>query len=152
MNKAELIQALTDSRAAIHAALKATDTEIKIYPSWKIKELIDHLTGWDDLVVTTLEAYHANQEAPQITITSIDQFNAESVATRLPLSYEHSWREWETTRQRLHQILQALPTELFTTEFQYPWGAAGTVTAFVQIFIEHEFEHAHDILAVVENK
>ncbi len=152
MKQAELIQGLTDSREKMCAALEVADSEIDIYPPWKVKQLVDHLTGWDDLVGASLQAHATGQEPVVAAIHGVDKYNSESVETRRPLSEEHSLREWEASRKNLHKILQSLTEEQIQNTFTYPWGEKGTLAGFVQIFFEHEAEHAQDIMSSVEKK
>lgn len=143
--KAKLIQDLESARERMRRVVANADPNTSIYDTWKIKELIDHLTGWDDLVVEMLEAHAAGEPPPTTTIKGLDHYNANSVTTRGTLQLAHSIREWERTRELVLKALREMPDERFEVEMDFPWGESGSVVQFIGIFSHHENEHAEEI-------
>ena len=47
----EFIQRLDQSREQIRAALASYPIDREIYSPWKTKEMLSHLTGWDDAAI-----------------------------------------------------------------------------------------------------
>ncbi|MBN2146731.1 MAG: DinB family protein [Anaerolineales bacterium] len=149
--KEELIAQLEAARARLNAALARLDAESFIYPSWKMKELLDHIAGWDDAVIAALRS-HAKGDVPAVTAPrGIDYYNAQTVETRESLPLEHSRREFDATREVLKKTLRDLPDEKFPQTFVSPWGTQANVKGIVGVFVHHEGEHAGDIEKLLEN-
>jgi hypothetical protein len=69
-------------------------------------------------------------------------YNAQTVSTRETLDYNHVRREWDRTHELIIEALRGLPEEKFHEALTFPWGETGTVAYLVEIFVEHEEEHA----------
>lgn len=142
---AQLLQELDEARAKMREITTLTGENTEIYAPWKMKEVLAHLTGWDDATIAALQA-HARGEVPTTPAErGIDFYNAQTVSTREELPYAHIVREWEKTRELLKQVLCDLPEEKFAEPLIYPWGPTGTVPQIVRIMIHHEHEHADEI-------
>ena len=122
-----------------------------IYPHWTIKEIIAHLAGWDDAVIASLKA-HATGDVPDTPASrGINHYNAATVTERETLSYQHTFDEWEATREILKQTIRDLPNERLSEPLVYPWGPTGMVIELIQIFADHETEHANEISEILQN-
>lgn len=147
--KDELIAELDEARAEMRQLLK--DVEVariankELYPTWTIKELLSHITGWDDASIDSLRAVMASRVPLTPAHRGIDPYNASTVYEREPLSLEQVIAEWEHTREDFKQAIRDLPDSLFDQPFVFAWGQRGTVTELVAIFAEHEKEHAEEI-------
>lgn len=143
--KNRLIEHLDKARANLNTVLARVEPDREIYPAWKLKQLLDHLAGWDDAVLAALQA-HARGDAPAVTAPrGIDYYNAETVNTRETLPLAQSRREYEVTRQLLKQAVCEMPTDRFHLPFVMPWGTVGTVEQVIEIFVHHEYQHAREI-------
>jgi hypothetical protein len=140
-----LVQRLEKARGKIEKILPRIDPSKDIYPGWTIKEMLAHITGWDDICLDTLCAHESGNPPSNAPIHNLDKCNEESVSSRKGLSYEQILQEWCTKRHALLNILNQLPDEKFHEPIAVPWGKKTTVTKLVDIFSEHEQEHAHDI-------
>ena len=140
--KAALIQQLDGAREKIQAELIDLDQALQVCPGWTIKHLLAHLIGWDEIATTCLRAYSQGHEPAIATARDIDGYNAQAVATREALSYNHIVKEWELARDQLKAALLAMPGQQIDVPFLYPWGPTGTVRELVAIYVEHELEHA----------
>lgn len=146
---AQLIQELDEARAKMREIATLAGENAQIYTPWKMKEVLAHLTGWDDATIAALQA-HARGEVPSTPAErGIDFYNAQTVSTREELPYAHIVREWERTREQLKEVLRALPEEKFDKPLVYPWGPTGTVTKIIRIMIHHEHEHADEIRSLL---
>ncbi len=143
--KERLIQELDEARKATREIIDRVGTQREIYPGWKIKEFLSHLTGWDDATTTSLRAHAIGKEPGTPAYRGIDFYNAETVSTREILEYRHVLAEWEVAREQLKATIRALPDDKFKEPLVYPWGPTGSVTRLVQIMIHHELEHADEI-------
>lgn len=139
-----LIAKMERARAQLDAALEKAAPQTEIYPSWKVKQVLDHIAGWDQLVISSLRAYQKG-EIPSHTVKSIDQYNAASVSARMDLSLEQSRQAYDEARQEVLHILRSLPEEMLTRRYLAPWGGNCTISSIVKIFVSHEEEHAKQI-------
>ncbi|MBM3152204.1 MAG: DinB family protein [Chloroflexi bacterium] len=140
----ELLQRLDEARARVLSFLPQIESlpGREIYPGWTVKEMLAHMTGWDDAVIASLRAHLSGREPGTPAERGIDDYNARTVETREALDYPHIRREWEATRLVLKEIIQAMPDDKFTRPLVLPWGPVGTVTDLLNIFVHHEHEHA----------
>ena len=149
--KQKLLDDLDAARTRLEAALNRLGSQAQVYAPWRVKELLDHLAGWDEAVLTAFRS-HAAGEVPALTAPDgIDAYNARSVAARLALPPERSRQEFLANRQMLKALILALPEDKFQQPMRLPWGQTGTVSQVVEIFIEHEHEHAHDLEKLLAN-
>ena len=148
-----LIRRLTEARAAITALLPEAEKsmEKEIYPKWTLRHMLAHMTGWDDAIIESLKA-HASGKVPATPANrGIDEYNARTVYTRETLDYTHIRKEWEQTRETLLGVLQQMPQEKLIEPLVFPWGRKGKVSHMVDIFIEHEEQHAKEIRLWLNN-
>ena len=143
--KADLIAELDYAHDEMHRLLKDIDAQQEIYPTWTAKELISHMTGWDDGCIASLRAHVTGDVPSTPAARGINPYNASTVHEREALSLDHVVREWELTRETFKQLIQELPDEKLNQPFVFPWGEKGTLEGMVQIFAEHEREHVAEI-------
>lgn len=141
----ELISKMVRARAKLNLALDHVAPQDEVYPSWKLKQLLDHITGWDELVASAFRDY-AHGDSPTVKAEhGIDRFNAASVEARRALSLEQSRQAYHDARAAVIQALQEMPDKKLVERFRAPWGGMCTVSSVVKIFVSHELEHAKQI-------
>ncbi|MBI5354231.1 MAG: ClbS/DfsB family four-helix bundle protein [Chloroflexi bacterium] len=145
-----LIQRLETSRAMMIAHLDEIDRNRKIYPLWTVREIIAHLSGWDDATIAFIKAIVAGEVPATPAARGIDAYNEETVATREGLDYDHIYREYLETRKVLLDLIRTMPEEKTTQQFILPWGDEGTLVDIIDIFGPHEEEHAEDVQKIIE--
>ena len=145
----DLIATLQHSRQKMLSQLDKIDQNRKIYPLWTIREILAHLSGWDDAVIAFIQALSAGQTPATPASRGMDAYNAETVATREGLDYDHIYREYIQTRKILLDLLQTNPVEKIDLEYTLPWGERGTLIDIVNIFGPHEQEHALDVENII---
>ena len=141
-----LLHRMDETRLKIENLMPEIDTNKEIYPGWTIKDILAHMTGWDDATIDSLRAHVGESPRSVPAIRSLDGYNALSVSSRKDLDYEHVLKEWRLTRQELRTIIEQLPEDKFVSPVIVPWGEKSTVTYLVDMFRDHEEEHAQDIL------
>lgn len=140
-----LINRMKKSRAQLDAIVEKVAPQAEIYPTWKLKQLLDHITGWDELTSRSLRHY-INGETPGVEVKhGIDQYNADSVAARKDMTLEQSRQAYHAARQDVLQALGECPAEMLTQKFRAPWGGNCTLSSVVKIFYSHELEHARQL-------
>ena len=115
-----------------------------------MKEVLDHMTGWDDAVIASIKSFLAGEGPATPASRGIDAYNADTVSSRETIPYEVTQREWEASRAELLNLLPRIGDEQFPTAFILPWGAHGTIEDLVEIFTEHEETHAQEIREILE--
>jgi hypothetical protein len=151
MNEREhIIAEFEKSRELMRAVVATADSHQTIYPRWTMKEVLDHISGWDDAVIAVLNAHISGIIEDMPSVRGINAYNAETVSTREALPYEHSLREWEASREAVKKMILEISDEKMSEAFPFPWGGSGTVAEMLQIFYEHEEEHAEEIRGILE--
>ena len=146
VNKDDLIAKMVHARQMLDAALERLAPQAEIYPAWKLKQLLDHFTGWDELVAGAFRT-HAQGDMPDKLMKpgGIDQYNASSVEQRRVFSLEESRQAYHSSREAVINAIQEMPGEKLEQRFPAPWGGTCTVSSVVKIFVDHELEHARQI-------
>ena len=142
-----LLHRMDKTRLKIEELLPKIDPQKEIYPGWTIRDILAHMTGWDDATIDALRS-HVTEFPPSVpAIHSLDEYNALTVTSRKDLDYVQVRKEWRLTRQVLRAIIEALPEDKFFNPVIVPWGEKATVPHLVDLFHDHEQEHCQDILA-----
>jgi hypothetical protein len=141
-----LLQRLDETRETIEKILPTIDKDKEIYPGWTIKNMLAHMTGWDDATIDSLRAHVVNRPPSVPAIRSLNEYNAGTVSSRMDLNYDQVLKEWRLTRQVLRTLIEQMPADKFLEPVIVPWGEKSTVTSLVEMFRDHEEEHIRDIL------
>ncbi len=151
-NKEDYIKRYEAAREEMREILTAAQGNPTIYEPWRMKEVLDHITGWDDAVIASIKSFLAGEVPATPASRGIDAYNAETVSSREAIPYEVTQREWETSRAELLHLLNKMTDEQLHTPFGFPWGAQGTIEDLVEIFTEHEETHAREIHQIFQKK
>ncbi len=144
------IQRLEAARAEMREIVKYAQNNPTIYAPWRMKEVLDHITGWDDAVIASLHSLLAGETPATPAARGIDFYNAETVSSREAIPYEVTQREWEASRVTLLDLIHNMTEEQLHARFVMPWGGQGTVEDLVETFTEHEETHAREIHAILQ--
>jgi hypothetical protein len=151
-HKEDYIQRYEAARKEMWEILKLVQGNPTIYEPWRMKEVLDHITGWDDAVIASIKSFLAGEVPATPASRGIDAYNAETVSSREAIPYEVTQREWEASRAELLTLLNKMTNEQLHTPFVFPWGAQGTIEDLVEIFTEHEETHAKEIRAILQKE
>jgi hypothetical protein len=144
------IQRLETARAEMREIVSLAQDNPTIYEPWRMKEVLDHITGWDDAVIASINSLLAGEPPATPAARGIDVYNAETVSSREAIPYEVTQRECEASRAVLLSLIRKMTEEQLHTHFILPWGAQGTIEDLVEIFTEHEETHAKEIQEIIE--
>lgn len=148
--RAEILKGIETSHIAMMAKLDEIDRNRKIYPLWTIREILAHLSGWDDTIVSYLSALLKGETPPVLAPRGVDVYNAETVYTREGLSYDRILSEYVQTRAKVMELVRAIPEEMVTQVSILPWGEQGSLQMIVESFGGHEMEHVEDIEKLIQ--
>jgi hypothetical protein len=140
-----LIDRLKSAREHLNQLVAQAPADKFIYPNWTLKQYLDHLSGWDDAIIASLNAHAKNEPVPLTAARGINAYNADTVTTREALSLEHTRREFIRSREAVIETIQNLADEKFDQPFTFAWGDTGTVADLVDIFASHDDEHAEHL-------
>ena len=146
-----LLHRFDETRIKIEELLPEIDPHKEIYPGWTIRDLLAHMTGWDDATIDSLRSHVAEHPPTVPTIRSLDEYNTLTVSSRKDLDYDRILKEWRLTRQVLRTIIEQLPEGKFVSPVIVPWGEKVSVTYLVDMFHAHEDEHVQEIHAWLKN-
>ena len=146
-----LLQRMDETRSKIETLLPEVDPDKEIYLGWTIKDLLAHMTGWDDATIDSLRAHVIGRPPSVPAILSLDEYNNSTVSSRKDLDYDQVLKEWRLTRQVLRTIIEKMPEDKFFGPIVVPWGNKATVTSLVDMFRDHEEEHAQDVREWLKN-
>jgi hypothetical protein len=146
------IQRLKNARAEMQEIVKLAQDNPTIYEPWRMKEVLDHITGWDDAVSASIKSLLTGEPPATPAARGLDYYNAETVSSREAIPYEVTQWEWEASRAVLLGLISDMTEEQLHTHFTLPWGAQGTIEGLVEIFTEHEETHAKEIREMIEKR
>ena len=149
-DKVTYIKRYETARAEMVEIVKLAQGNQTIYQPWRMKEVLDYITGWDDAVIASIKSFLAGDIPATPAARGIDAYNAETVTSREAIPYEVTQREWEASRAELLGLMQKMTDEQLHTPFGFPWGGQGTIEDLVEIFTEHEETHAKEIREIIE--
>ena len=149
--RAALIQRLDEARAGLESVLPRVDPARQIYPNWTLKQMLDHIAGWDDAVVASLHAHMNGSVSATPADRGIDFYNAETVTTREIIDFGQTVREFHASRHLLKQAILSMSDEKIAQPLTVPWGSTGTVSEIIEVFADHEEIHTSDILRWLQN-
>ncbi len=144
------IKRLETARLEMREIVKYAQDNPTIYAPWRMKEVLDHITGWDDAVIASIRSLLAGEPPATPAERGIDYYNAQTVSSREAIPYDVTQREWEASRTVLLGLIREMTEEQLHTPFVLPWGDRGTIEDLVEIFAEHEETHAKEIRAIIE--
>jgi hypothetical protein len=107
--------AFTDSFADLPDARL---TEPGVTGDWSVKDILAHVSIWEDEAIKHLPHIIAGGRPPRYSVTygGIDAFNAQMVAQRSALPLAEVRRQLDDTHQRLIVVAQQLPEEQIVRE------------------------------------
>jgi hypothetical protein len=124
MNRAQLLQKIDAAWSAFHESYAGLSDEQMTAPGvtgdWSVKDLLAHITVWEEEALTHLPAVMAGRTPPRYAASGgIDAFNARTMAAKQPLSLPDVLRQSEETHQRLVAFLATVPEEHFARETRF---------------------------------
>lgn len=144
--KTELLQELDAIREKLWDILTVLDDTTEIYTGWRKREFLAHIAGWDATVFDVFYRHLSGLEPKDYTYAGIDSTNARFTAVRECTTVQDAKLECEINRFAVRTLLDRI--EDFSTVIRLPWGPE-TVSVFVQGAIDHERNHAVDIVSLL---
>ena len=123
MNQQDLLAVAEEAWTHLDDAVAGLDDAAWIKPGvveqWSVKDLIGHVTAWDDMALSHVEQSRRGEEPAGDGGASVDAFNAAQAALRRDWTLEQVRAEATRTRQNLRAALASLTD----AEWDTPFGA-----------------------------
>jgi uncharacterized protein (TIGR03083 family) len=125
MDRQQLLKKLDRAWAAFkesYAGLSdAQLTEPGVTDNWSVKDIIAHVTWWEEEALKHLPFIIKGSRPPRYSVMygGIDTFNAQMTEQKRELSLSDVLRQLEETHRRLIAYLQNTPEEQFTQETRF---------------------------------
>jgi hypothetical protein len=89
--------------------------------AWSLKDVLAHVTTWEDEALKYLPAIAAGERTPRYRALygGIDAFNARMEASTRELSLADVLRQLEATHARLVEYVRGVPEEQFATDTRF---------------------------------
>jgi hypothetical protein len=89
--------------------------------TWSIKDIIAHVTSWEEESLTHLPLILAGEKPPRYSVTygGINAFNAQTMEQKRNLSLAEVLRQRDETHRRLLDFIQGVPEEHFIRETRF---------------------------------
>lgn len=146
-DRAFLLDRLDQPREKLEKILSGIDLTREIYPGWTVKELLAHLTGWEEAAIQSLGDQLAGRTPAIPADHGIDEYNSRSVDSRRKVDYGSVFTEWQQTRLAFRSLIENLPDAMLIQPLIMPWGPKKTLGYLINLYGDHEEEHARDISA-----
>ncbi len=113
---------------------------------WSLKDLVGHITDWEQVGVTGLRQIAAGQTPEFDTpIPDFDAWNNAHAAARQHQPWETVWDDFNNTRQELMALVAEIGDEGWQRPFTTPWNTQLNSYQWAHIWSGHEHEHAQDV-------
>jgi hypothetical protein len=141
----DLMIKMENARSRLNSVMQRVTPHAEIYPAWSLKQLMDHITGWDVLLASSFRTHSRGDTPIMLEDRGIDRYNAESILARKELSLESSRKAYDQARLEVLDALHAMPPEKRNHKFLSPWGDLCSIASVLKIFISHEMDHADNL-------
>lgn len=152
--KDTLLENLKSSFHSSMTALESIDPTTVIFQDsgWTVRDLIDHVSMWEDEKVKGLQAF-VNDDVyltPDFAVEDLSAYNRKMRDARLECSVDDVYSSWRTIRHQLIAVVEIMTENQLKAAMTPPWGGADTIRAIAlaQDAIRHQQEHMEQIMAV----
>jgi hypothetical protein len=99
----------------------STMTESCVTDTWSIKDIIAHVTSWEEESLKNLPLILTGEKTPRYSVMygGIDAFNAKATERSQTLSLSEVLRQRDDTHRRLIAFIQSVPEDQFVRETRF---------------------------------
>ena len=125
MDRAQLLKRVDQAWQALLAAYEGLTEAEMIRPGavgdWSLKDIIAHVTWWEEEALTHLPVILAGGRPPRYSVKygGIDAFNALMAEQKAGLSLAEVLQARDETHRRLVEFLQTVPEDQFVQETRF---------------------------------
>ena len=148
-DKSFYLENLKSSHRKLEELLSHINPQQEVYPGWTIREILAHITGWDEVVLDAIHSHILLKEISYPYSNDLDAFNVISIQKREGLTLELITKEWRFTRDVLIKLIEQMAEDKYSSPFSGPWNRKTKIEKVLLILSEHELDHAEDIFNYV---
>ena len=125
MNRQQLLNKLDTAWAAFQASYAGLSslrlTEPSVAGDWSVKDIIAHVTWWEEEALRHLPPIMAGDRPPRYSVTygGIDAFNALMAERKRDVPLSDVLTQQIDTHQQLINFIQSVPEDQFTRETRF---------------------------------
>jgi hypothetical protein len=125
MNRPQLLKRLDSAWQALNASYAGlSDAELLepgVAGAWSVKDIIAHVTWWEEEALTHLPVILTGGRPPRYSVRygGIDAFNAQMTERMADLSLDEVLQTRDETHRRLIAYLETVPEEQFAEETRF---------------------------------
>ena len=125
MNKEQLFKRLEKSWEELAASYTGLTEAQLVAPGvtgdWSVKDLVAHVTWWEEEALKYLPLIQANGRPPRYSVTygGIDAFNAQMRESRRSLPFQEVMRQRDEIHRRLLDYLQDISDDQIKSETRF---------------------------------
>ena len=125
MNRQQLLDRIDSAWVAFQASYAGLPTSLLTEPGvtgdWSVKDIIAHVTWWEEEALRHLPSIIAGERPPRYSTTygGIDAFNAMMAERKRDLSLSDVLTQQDDTHRRLIDFIQIVPEDQFMRETRF---------------------------------
>ena len=140
---------LADSRQTLLAAIEGLSqdsiTHERVAGEWTAKDILGHITSWEEVTVEALKSIAANEPSAVELISDFDAWNGAQVARKRPQPLSVILDRLAAARGEFLVLIARVPPEQWEETSTWPWGDRNTLAEAMAGLAHHEKEHASAI-------
>ena len=150
-----LLARLDEIRQETLARFAGISADAVIYPEsdWRFKDIIVHLTGWEQEATAALQAHATGTvyAAPlrDHSEEELQRYNEALYHSRKGYSLERVLDDWGSARAQLKAVIADLSAAQWESAVTYPWSVQNTPERLVRGMLWHEGFHRDEVLVAV---
>ncbi len=126
--------------------IPATERDtLRVRGDWTLKDLIGHLTDWEQMGEAGLNQLLLGQTPEFTPIEDMNAFDEAHIAARRHQPWAQVWRTFNKTRQTLEDTYQKYPEPFLSHTITAPWGKILPAYFWLTMLFGHDTEHATDV-------
>jgi len=125
MDRRQLLQRLDTAWLAFRASYAGLSEAELLEPgvtgAWSIRDIIAHVTTWEEEALKHLPAVLEGRRPPRYSVTygGIDAFNALMTTQKADLSLSEVFRQQEEVHRRVIEVIERAPEDQLTRETRF---------------------------------
>jgi len=149
MSKEETLARLAESRRVLHQIIEGLSagemTQIQVEGVWTIKDVLGHITSWEETCLEPLQRYADGGPFEVEVIKDYLAWNDEQAARKRDVPLDVILDELAAVRQEIVEAASRLRAEQWEQRVPFAWGGEGTIVDTLEGLHVHEMEHVRHI-------
>jgi predicted RNase H-like HicB family nuclease/uncharacterized damage-inducible protein DinB len=149
-SKEGLMAALTAAREELLIAVARMRPEERgarpVCGEWTLHDLLAHIVAWEVLGAEGLRHMASGRNPDVEHVVDIDAWNRTQCEACRDKPWKELWAEFHATRVATVDALEAISVSDLNKTYPFPWGERGTAYQWVGVYVDHDWEHARELL------